>query len=377
MVKIGIICEYSPFHNGHIYHINKIKEMYPDSMIILIESGNFLERGTPSIIDKYDKTEISLNYNIDLCIELPFCYATESADTFALYSIKYLNILNVDYLVFGSESNNVNKLYELAKIQNSKKYKDLLKNNQNKNINYPTLLNNLYKEYSLDGINSPNDLLGLSYIKALIKTKSKIKPITIKRTNDYKSLELNKIASGTSIINAIKNNVDIKDYVPKETYSKLNNIYFQNDYFNLLKYKVLTESIDDINDMPKGFPNKIKKEILETDSWEELVLKLKNKYYTYNRINRLLLHILCNFTKKRKKEFKNISFIRVLGFNNKGKNYLNLIKKNLNIPIITTFSKLDNNMLKYEQLVDNIYYLYKGNDFIKYEYTKKVIIKDK
>ena len=123
MKSVGIICGYNPFHNGHLYHLNKFKEMFPDFTIILVMSGNFTERGDMSIINKWDKTDIALHYGVDLVIELPFVFASQSADIFARGSIQILNSLNVDYLVFGSESNDISKLIEMAKIQlYNKKY---------------------------------------------------------------------------------------------------------------------------------------------------------------------------------------------------------------------------------------------------------------
>ena len=117
MKTIGIICEYNPFHNGHIYHINKIKEMFPDSTIVLVMSGNFTERGDASIINKWDKTDVALNNGIDLVIELPFVFATQSADIFAYGACSILNYLKVDYLVFGSESGDIDMLKNIdAKV---------------------------------------------------------------------------------------------------------------------------------------------------------------------------------------------------------------------------------------------------------------------
>ena len=122
MERIGIIAEYNPFHNGHIYHINKIKEMYPDSIIVAIVSGNFTQRGIPSIIDKWEKTKIALKYGIDLVIELPFPFASQSSDIFAKGAISLLKELKVNKLVFGSESNDIENLKELARIQELDEY---------------------------------------------------------------------------------------------------------------------------------------------------------------------------------------------------------------------------------------------------------------
>jgi len=374
MRKIGIICEYNPFHNGHIYHLNKIKELYPDSMIIMVMSGNFTQRGIPSIIDKFDKTEIALKYGVDLVIELPFVFATQGADIFAKGSIELLTKLNIDTLVFGSESNDISNLLELADISLSKEYNDEVKKHLNSDINYPTALNLAFKKFNKEGINNPNDLLALSYIKELKLHKSNVEIVSIPRTNSYNSLELDDISSATAIREAIINNKDISFTVPSETMDKLNkDIYLQNDYFNSLKYKIL--SSDNLNVYQTVTPDleaRVKKYIKESNSWDEFVNKIKTKHYTYNRINRMLIHILCGFTKELANNFKEIEYIRVLGFSKNGKNYLNKIKKEVNVPIITTFSKGNSAMLQYEQLTSNIYYSIKNSTYLKKEYSEKI-----
>ena len=376
MNKIGIICEYNPFHNGHIYHINKIKELYPDSILILILSGNFTQRGIPSIIDKFDKTEIALKYGIDLVVELPFPFSTQSADIFAYGAIKLLNELKVDKLIFGSESDNINNLVELANISLSKEYEEEVKKYINDKYNYPTALNMAFKKFKKEGLNDPNDLLGLSYIKEIIKQKTNIKPETIKRTNSYHSKDLESISSATSIRLAIENNIDVSKSIPKETKSKLKkDIYLLNDYFNLLKYKVLSEKdLSIYQTVTEDLEIRLRKEILNAKDIDDLINKIKTKRYTYNRISRMLIHILCGFTKELANSFKDIEYIRVLGFSKEGKNYLNKIKKEVKLPIITTFSKGNSKMLEYEQLTSNIYYINKNKDYLKKEYTEKVKI---
>ena len=187
---IGIIVEYNPFHNGHIYHINKIKEKYPDSIIIAVMSGNVTERGDISIIDKWDKTKIALKYGIDLVIELPFKFASQSADLFARGAMEILNEMKVDKIVFGSECNDINKLTEIANIQLSDEYNNLIKDYLDK-YNYPTALSLALKKLANTDIKSPNDILGMCYIKEIIKNNYNIQVESIKRTNDYNSKELN------------------------------------------------------------------------------------------------------------------------------------------------------------------------------------------
>ena len=239
MKRVGIICEYNPFHNGHIYHLKKVKEMFPNSLIILVMSGNFTQRGIPSVLNKWDKTEIALKYGIDLVIELPFVFATQGADIFAKGSISILKELKANYLIFGSESNEVYKLEELANISlNNPKYQEKVKEYLNLGLNYPTALSKALESFSDFTITTPNDLLGFSYIKEIIKQQANITPISIKRTNDYHSKRLEKIASATSIRNAIYNRENIKDYVPLEVDELIKSkTFFQEDYFPFLKYK--------------------------------------------------------------------------------------------------------------------------------------------
>ena len=375
MKTIGIICEYNPFHNGHLYHINKIKEMYKDSTIILILSGNFTQRGDVSIINKWDKTEIALNFGIDLVVELPFSYTLQSSDYFAEGAVTLLNYLKVDYLIFGSESNDIEKLTTLANTTFDSKYDDIVKKYMDMGLNYPTSLSKAIKELTDLDINTPNDILGLCYIKQIKKLNSNIIPITIKRTNDYNSniLEDN-IASATSIRNAINNNIDIKKNVPELTLKYINNISCEN-YYNLLKYKILSE--DDLSiyhNVDEGINFRIKKYILKSNTLEELINNIKTKRYTYNKIKRMLMAILCNYTKEEDKILKNITYIRILGFNTKGKNYLNSIKKELKIPIITKYMK-NNPKLELEKRVTSIYASIFNNELILKEYMNKPIIK--
>ena len=117
MDAVGIICEYNPFHNGHLYHINEVKKMYPNSILVLILNGYFLERGDVSLESKEEKTRLALKYGVDLVVEHPFVFASSSADIFAESAIEILNNLKVKHIVFGSESNDTNKLTRLAKEQ--------------------------------------------------------------------------------------------------------------------------------------------------------------------------------------------------------------------------------------------------------------------
>lgn len=358
MKKIGIICEYNPFHNGHLYHISKIKEMFDDSLIILVMSGNFTQRGEASIVPKYSKCDIALLSGIDLVIELPFIFATQSADVFAKTSIEILDKLNVDYVVFGSETNDINKLTMLAKTQiNNKKYDKLVKEYLDKGVNYPSALSKALYQLTDKKIDKPNDILGVSYIREILKLNSNITPICIKRSNDYNSIELNdNITSASSIRYALLNGDNVKNYVPEYVYDYLKNPIFTKNYFNLLKYKIMTENtLEEYQTVDEGIQNRIKKCIINSKDLDDLILKVKTKRYTYNKLSRMFIHILCNLKKEEVKKYNKISYIRVLGFNIKGRNYLNEIKKSIDIPIITNFSRTNDPILDIEMRSTCVY----------------------
>lgn len=374
MTTIGIICEYNPFHNGHIYHINKIKEKFKDSTIILVMSGNYTQRGDVSIIDKWAKTDIALNY-VDLVVELPFIFSVSSADIFAYGATEILKNLKVDYLVFGTESLNTEKLTKIANAQKQQKFNQLVKNYLEEGLNYPTSLAKATYDLTNIKIEKPNDLLGISYIKNLLNTN--ITAITIKRTNDFHSQTLeDKITSASSIRQALKDKKDVKNYVPKETYKYLNHIHTNEEYFPYLKYKIISE-INNLNNyvnVDEGIENRIRKYIYEASSLEDLIKKVKTKRYTYNKLNRMFTYILCGFTKK--ENTKKLEYIRILGFNQKGKNYLKKIKHQTSIPIITNYTNKFKS-LELELKTSYIYYI-NEKDKVKLtsmEYKHKPIIK--
>ena len=281
-MNIGIICEYNPFHYGHLYHLNKIKEMYPNCNIILVMSGWITERGDLSLIDKFKKADIALEYGVDLVVELPFKYI-QSADYFAKGSIEILNKLNCNTIVFGSESNDIEKLKYLADIQlNNKEYDKLVKEYMNEGINYPTALSKALKTITNKTVDTPNDLLGLSYIREIIKNNYNMTPITIKRDSDYNSKTIEgKITSATSIRELLKKKNNIKKYVPKYSYKYLKDVLFIDDYFDYLKYKIISSNnLTIYQGIDEEISNRIYKYIDISNSLEELLNNIKTKRYT-------------------------------------------------------------------------------------------------
>lgn len=373
---IGIICEYNPFHNGHLYHLEYIKKNYSDYVIVLVLTGFFTQRGNLSILSKYDKTKIALEMGIDLVVELPFVFSTQSADIFAKGSIEILKHLNVQKLIFGSECNDIDILKKVAQIQNSNQFNCLVKEFMQKGFNYPTSIAKAIKNLSSYNINNPNDLLAISYIKAINELNAHIEPICIKRTSDYHSLNTNNnISSASAIRNLLKENKSIKNFVPENVLKY--HIYSQNDYFKFLKFKILSEIhyLNRFQTVDEGIENRIIQNIYDTDNTEDLISKIKTKRYTHNRINRMFIHIMCNFTKDEANRFKSIEYIRLLGFNPNGKHYLNQIKKEINIPIISKFSSSENDMLKVEKRVTSIYaHILDNIEFNKQEYQGFPII---
>ncbi len=314
--------------------------MFKDDIIIAVMSGNFTQRGDASIINKWEKTKLALNFGVDIVVELPFQYSTQSADLFSKGALEILNDLKVENIVFGSESGDINSLYNnaLELINN----KPILKSNES----YPS---NLLKSIS---INKPNDILGITYIKDIIKNNYDIKAHTIKRNTDYHSKDLFE-CSATSIREALKTNNNINKYIPYKFDYK--NIKFIEDYYDLLKYKILcTEDLSIFNGVDEGLENRIKKVINNSNSLEELINNIKSKRYTYSRIKRMLLHILVGYTKIDNEKYININYIRILGYSNKGIKYLNKIKKEIKLPLITNFNKYKE-ILKLEYKICSIY----------------------
>lgn len=377
MKSIGIIAEYNPFHNGHLYHIKKIKEKYHDATIILVMSGNFTERGDIALIDKWKRTKIALLSGIDLVIELPFPFATQSADYFSYGAITLLEKLKVEKVVFGSESDDIETLNLIAKTQlDNEDFDKLVKVYSKLGKNYPTAISLAIKDLTNKEITTPNDLLGVSYIKTILKYNYKIIPETIKRTNDYHNEIMNEeISSATAIRKALKERKSVKKQVPEYTYSYLCDLHFMDDYYQILKYKIITEKdLSIYASVEEGLDKLLKKEIIRATSYDDLIKHIKSKRYTYNKLQRMLLHILCNFTKEEKNNFNDITYIRILGLNNKGQKYLNNVKKDLDIPLISKINKEKDPMLSFEIETSKIYALTldenKQEDLIKQEYQR-------
>ena len=368
MEIIGIIGEYNPFHNGHIYHIQKIKEKYPESLIVLILNGYFLERGEISILNKENKTKIALDNNVDIIIELPFVFGSNSADIFADTSVSLLNMMGVNKIIFGSESNNIENLSSIAYSQLSDDFNIKVKSHLKEGFNYPTALN---KAIGIN-IDKPNDLLGVSYIKSILKNNFNISAESIQRTNDYHDTKDDcEIISATNIREKLKNNINVNKYT---SYSHLFNKINEELLFNLLKYKINTDSnLSQYLSVDEGIEYKLIKEINIAEDINDLILKIKSKRYTYNRIRRMLIHILIGLTKEEKENLK-LEYIKILGFNNKGQKYISKIKSSINIPIGRKISDKFTAQ-KYELKASFVYDMITKDNTYLFEVSNKPITK--
>ncbi len=370
MEIIGIICEYNPLHNGHVYHIDKIKELYPDSLIVCVVNGYFMERGEISVLSKEDKVRGALNHNVDIVVELPFVYGTQASDVFAFNSILLLNELKVDRIVFGSESNNIKLLEKVANIQlNDPEYQTRVKEYLDEGINYPTAM---AKALNIEeDITTPNDLLGISYIKSIKKINNRIKYECIKRTNDYHDNDSDSnIVSASNIRVRLSNGEDVSKYVPKDIKDKIIKID-EDKLFTLLKFKLLTDKdLSVYLDVDEGIEYRIVRNINQARTLDELVESIKTKRYTYNKISRMLTHILIGLTKRDNDELE-LDYMKILGFNKRGQDYLNSIKKDVELSM-----NRESVIYKYELIASNIFKQITGVDSYTFDSSNKPIKKD-
>ena len=399
MGVVGIVAEYNPMHNGHIYHIAKAKEITNSDFAVVIMSGSFTQAGNIAIYNKFDRAKIATEYGADLVIELPSVYAVSSAKYFAFGAINILNKLNiVDSICFGSECNDIKILNETSDIilQNeSKIWEDISKNLRKgfsfANARVKALSNYLNSEHILN-IDKPNNILGLEYLNEIKAQKSSIKPFLIKREssnfNDDKLNLISVFTSATSVRNAIcLNNIDaIKQYVPDATFNLIKNSkpIFNDNLFNILKYKIISndlENIQNISEVTEGLENKIFKEINNSKSYEEFVKNIKSKRYQLSKIKRMLVNILLGITKDDMKyALKNkIGYAHVLSCSKNGKELLSHISKKSALELITSINNntLDNlpndtkKFLKYDILASNIHSIL-SNDKIQKDYTNRL-----
>jgi len=399
--RIGIIAEYNPFHNGHLYQIQKAKELTGADTVITVMSGNFTQRGDTSLINKFEKAKIALQNEVDMVIELPTIYSISSAENFALGGVKILNeIGNIDYLVFGIEEENLEKLQAIADVlvNEDDEFKRNIKEELDKGNSYPKareiVLKKVLSSENVENImQKPNNILAIEYLKALKTTNSKIKPFAIKRKNTMHNDEnINEnYASGTYIRKLfIENNFnEIKKVVPKYTYERLLELKNQgtyvssiNDFSDIVIYKIRTmtkEEISQIADVNEGLENSIKLASTTCKTIDEIIDKVSTKRYTKTRISRILTYILLDITKSEMEQSKNANqYIRVLGINKKCEGILKTINNNKLITSLKKFEEnnRENQLLNIDKKATEIYTIkYPKSVQANLDYTLKFIIK--
>lgn len=382
MKACGIVAEYNPFHNGHAYQIERVRHELKPDVVIAVMSGNFLQRGEPALVDKWTRTKMALAGGIDLVIELPVHFSTQPADFFAKGAIEILGHFGIDYLSFGVEDGSGPDFLKAATwmIENETLISHEMTQQDVINVPYAKqmeqLLNQLAPTFPLQ-LNSPNNQLGFAYAKEIVRQglidQIELFPLQRKETG-YDEQELNPratIASATAIRKAMLERRAVEQYIPRAAYLYLQEASKQivswEDYFPLLKYQLMVqkeESLQTIYQMTEGLENRLKKQIKEAVSFEDFLNHIKTKRYTRTRLQRLLTYALLQFsTRDVKESLERTPAIRVLGFNNKGRQYLNEQKHKLQTPLIVNVNQETKNQIEADILAGEIYAL--GNEFIK------------
>jgi len=336
---IGLIVEYNPFHNGHLHHIQEIDRLFEDNIKIAVMSGDFVQRGEPSLINKFEKTKIALSQGIDIVIELPAFYSTQSAEIFAKGSVNLLNKLSCSHIVFGSESNDLDKLKRIATISLTKEFELSLREFLAEGFSYPTAFSKALFDEKLGS----NDILALEYLKAIRNLNSKIEAYCIKREKTgYYDDEKDNFSSATYIRKILLDSNEkkenklnkIKNLVPEFSYKILEENFgvfsCLSDFYDLIKYNIIKNysELKNIQDLEVGSENRLYKYSLENLSFEDFFNEVLTKRITISRLQRILLHSLFNLTENITEKVKNeVPFVKILGFSTRGQEYLNYQKK--------------------------------------------------
>ncbi len=408
---LGIIAEYNPFHNGHLYHIKQSIEESKADYVVCVISGNFVQRGNTSIINKWTKAKMAIANGVDLVLELPTIYSTSSAENFAEGAIKLLDSLGVvDTISFGMESNDIATLNNIANVlfQEPKDYVTMLNHELSRGISFPKARENALLMYLNDikryanVLSGANNILGIEYLKALKKLKSPLIPIGIKREKVYYNDEMivDDFASATAIRKFISNKQfdEIRKVIPRSSYILLGQELkkghyvldlskFQKEILYILR-KMTLEEIRNLPDVSEGLENAIKNAADSCNNIIDLVNIIKSKRYTQTRIQRILIYALLGIDKKMMETSKKIvPYARILGSSEKGKKLISeIIGKNPKINMVTSVKKFletskNKNlkeMLKLDIYATNVYTLgYEQDSWSNLDYTSKIVtIKD-
>ncbi len=411
MKVCAVIAEYNPFHLGHAYHLQQARLLTDADYVIVVMSGNFVQRGDPALVDKYARAKCALTCGADLVLELPSCFSTGSAEYFARGAISMLDHLGmVDFLCFGSECSDIQFLSQFADIflQEPEPYKKVLLEKLKLGYSYPTARSNAliiaYPQLAADIsiISSPNNILGIEYIKALHRRRSLIHPVNLRRIgSDYRDKRLGTFqSSARALRQAIHSGRSIEELcsqMPEASYHILTEYFerekplYQDDFSTLLHYKLLLEQAKGYTeylDVTPDLSDKIRKYVYQYTTFSEFCDLLKSKDMTYTRISRCLLHILLNITKDNMQFYidnqDSVSYARLLGFREDAKPLLTAIAANASIPLITKMADADklltlggHHMFQQEVQITDVYsgiQASKSGHKMYHEYTRPMII---
>ena len=366
MKTVGLITEYNPFHNGHAYHIEKAKMLTGADRVIVVMSGDFVQRGAPAVMPKHLRTESALLSGASLIIELPVCFATGSAEYFAQGSISLLNQLGcIDSICFGSECGDLHLLEEIAQILADEpiEYQTALKQALKEGASFPAARQealNIYSDKYSEILASPNNILGIEYLKALAKIHSKMEPFTIKRIGaGYHDMDIDgQFSSATAIRSDIYQLADvnssseslplthIQTQVPSSCHELMKKNYQTrypvkaDDFSLLLKAKLLSETAGSLShylDMSPELANRILRLRNDYLSFEQFCDLLKTKELTRSRISRSFIHVLLGITNDWLTAMKAPApYARILGFRRDHADLLGILKRTSDIPLITS-----------------------------------------
>ena len=374
MKAVGLVTEYNPFHNGHLYHLNKAMELTGADISVAVMSGDFVQRGEPAVLDKYTRASMALNSGVNLVVELPVNYAVSSAENFAAGALKVLDYIKADSIAFGSESGDIERLSKLAHIlcdNEDTLYKEISKCTAN-GISYAAarqkVVEKLTDKDTAAMLTSSNNILAVEYLKAIIKNNYAIKPYTVQRQGDsYNDTDIrSEYASATALRENLKAD-NISEYIPVKAglilssntnyiypdditealFTRLLDILFASSYDK----NVFIENVMQYPDVSKEIAGRLYKSAMDMitrtvpqrseskDNWTfsfgSLCEYIKTKEVPLSRIKRALVRITLGLDKKRMEKYANEPYIRVLGFDKKGQEYLSYIRKTVEVPLIT------------------------------------------
>lgn len=349
----AIIAEYNPFHNGHLFHIEKTKEAFPNTSIVCIMSGSFVQRGEHAILTEHERAVWAIKGGADAVIRMPLWSSFSDGESFALAGIKTALKIGATRLSFGSECGDISVLNEIANIldNSSDEFKELFDKKMSEGVSYPRAICEVFKSIYPDKkyheiLKNPNDILGVLYIKALKNTE--IIPFCVKRCdNGYNSnIPNNGHLSASAIRDLIEKDKDVSPFVPEFVSASLSEYKRpNNDLSSLILYKLKTinkEELKKIQDVNEGLENRIKKYAETALTIQDLLSAIKTKRYTMARLKRILLYVLFDVTKEKFAESKKADYCRLLAIK---KENITLLSHLATKKVFMKYTDLDENAL--------------------------------